>query len=115
EPRQTARSIEAHGITMLFGVPMSFALLAECATVEQLASVRYCFSAAATLPLATANRWREKFGMPIHEGYGLTETSPFASYNHRLQFRPGSIGMAIDNVEMRVVDPATGRELPRGE
>jgi long-chain acyl-CoA synthetase len=115
EPREIARRIVANRISMLFGVPMSFALLADCVSVEQMATVRYCFSAAATLPLETANRWREKFGMPIYEGYGLTETSPFASYNHRLRFRPGSIGMPIDNVEMRIADPATGRELPAGE
>jgi long-chain acyl-CoA synthetase len=36
----------------------------------------------------------------------LTETSPFAAYNHELAHRPGSIGTPIENVEMKVVDPA---------
>ncbi len=52
--------------------------------------------------------------MPIFEGYGLTETAPFASYNHRLQFVPGSIGTPVDLVEMKIVDPETGQECPAG-
>ena len=51
--------------------------------------------------------------MPIHEGYGLTETSPFASYNHRLKFIPGSIGTPIDSVEMKIVDTETGQTVRR--
>mgnify|MGYP001816181615 CR=1 FL=1 len=54
------------------------------------------------MPIQVADRWREKFGMPINEGYGLTETSPFASYNHALKFVPGSIGTPIDLA--RIID-----------
>ncbi len=53
--------------------------------------------------------------MPIYEGYGLTETSPFASYNHRINFIPGSIGTPIDCVEMKIVDTETGEDCPPGE
>ena len=53
--------------------------------------------------------------MPIFEGYGLTETAPFASYNHRLQFVPGSIGTPVDLVEMKIVDPETGQTCGPGE
>ena len=52
--------------------------------------------------------------MPIYEGYGLTETSPFAAYNHRLKFVPGSIGTAIDGCEMKIVDTETGEDCPAG-
>ena len=53
--------------------------------------------------------------MPIYAGYGLTETSPFASYNHRLKFVPGSIGAPIDNVEMKIVDSETKLPVDVGE
>jgi long-chain acyl-CoA synthetase len=96
-------------VTQLYGVPMMFQLLLDSCDRSDLSSVNYCFAAAATLPIQTANRWREKFGIPINEGYGLTETSPFASYNHRLQFVPGSIGTPIDLVEMKIVDTETGQ------
>ena len=102
-------------ITKLFAVPTMFQALLEPATPEGLVSLRYCFSAAASLPLALEQRWLERFGMVIHQGYGLTETSPFASYNHCFDVRQGSIGMPIENVEMKVVDLKTGSDLPPGQ
>ena len=104
------RLIVEQNVTQLYGVPMMFQLLHDRCQPTDLGNVTYCFSAATTLPLQTAEQWREKFGMPIYEGYGLTETSPFASYNHRIRFTPGSIGTPIDSVEMKIVDPETGQD-----
>ncbi len=109
---ESKRLIAEQRVTKLMGVPTTFQLLWECCEPADLATVNYCFSAAATLPIQLSERWREKFGMPIYEGYGLTETAPFASYNHRLAFKPGSIGVPVDLVEMRIVDPETGRPCP---
>ena len=102
-------------VTQLYGVPTTFRVLLDLARPEDLAGVRYCFSAAAPLPLETETRWRERFGMPIHQGYGLTETSPFASYNHVREHRPGSIGSPIAEVEMAVVEIESRRPLNAGE
>lgn len=115
EVEPVLRSIARDGVTMFFGVPATFQLLAERATPDELRPVRFFFSAAAILPLATELRWREKFGRPVHQGYGLTETSPFASYNHSHRYRPGSIGTPVEGVEMRVVSVEDGREVPPGE
>ena len=112
---ETKRLIETQQITQLYGVPMMFQLLHDSCSTEDLASVNYCFCAAATLPIQTANNWRAKYGLPIHEGYGLTETSPFASYNHRDHFKPGSIGTPIDNVEFKIVDTESGEPCEVGE
>ena len=51
--------------------------------------------------------------VPISQGYGLTESSPFATYNHEHAHRPGSVGTPIENVEVRVVDEHD-REVPDG-
>ncbi|HVR29684.1 MAG TPA: AMP-binding protein, partial [Thermoanaerobaculia bacterium] len=67
------------------------------------AATRYCFSAAAPLPQEIARTWEERFGHKIWEGYGLTETSPFASYNHERRHKLGSIGEPIEGVEMKIV------------
>jgi long-chain acyl-CoA synthetase len=75
--------------------------------------VRYFFSAAATMPVEVAERWKQAFGKPIYEGYGLSETSPFASYNHEWHHRPGSVGTAIAGVELKIVDP-TEHEVEHG-
>ncbi len=112
---QAKHLIADQQVTQLYGVPMMFQLLLDSCDPSDLASVNYCFSAAATLPIQIANRWRDKFGMPVNEGYGLTETSPFASYNHRLKFVPGSIGTPIDLVEMKIVDTDTGQTCGPGE
>jgi long-chain acyl-CoA synthetase len=63
------------------------------------------FSAAATVPQEVSRRWTERFGRPVYEGYGLTECSPFASYNHDSRHKSGSVGTAIENTELRIVDP----------
>lgn len=112
---ETRRLIQHHKVSQLYGVPMMFQLLHDSCDVSELASVRYCFSAAATLPFQVSQQWQEKFKMPIFEGYGLTETSPFASYNHRVKFIPGSIGSPIDGVEMRIVHAETGASCAPGE
>lgn len=109
---EVLRSVRDDGVTMLFGVPTTFILLCERASAADMRSVRYYFSAAAPLPPEVEKRWQQKFGLPIHQGYGLTETSPFASYNHRFRHKLGSVGTPIDGVEMKIVDPDDGRELP---
>lgn len=55
-------------------------------------------------PVEVADRWRSRYGITIVEGYGLSETSPAATFNHECEHRPGSVGTAVDVVDMRVVD-----------
>ncbi len=109
-------AIGAHGITLLYAVPTMYILmLAADPSRWSLSSLRLCFSAAASLPAEPERQWKQRTGHDIHQGYGLTECSPFASYNHDTAFRPGSVGTPIENVEMKVVDPATGHEVPDGQ
>ncbi len=99
-------SVQRDGVSMFFAVPTIYIMLLEAGvSPEALSTVRYFFSAAATMPVEVAARWRQTFGKPIYEGYGLSETSPFASYNHEWRHRPGSVGAAIAGVELRIVDP----------
>ena len=115
DPQQSRRLIDEHAVTQLYGVPTMFQMLNDCCSIDDLSSVNYCFTAATTMPVTVEARWRETYKMPIYAGYGLTETSPFASYNHRLQFVPGSIGAPIDNVEMKIVDSETKQRCDVGE
>lgn len=115
DPESVLRSVQDDRVTMFFGVPPTFVMLLERASIEALRSVRYYFSAAARLPEEIEARWHVKFGIVINQGYGLTETSPFASYNHLVHYRPGSVGTAIDDVEIKIVDPVTRRDVLPGE
>ena len=55
------------------------------------------------MPVEVMRAFEERFGCPVLEGYGLSETSPVAVFNRRDRERkPGSIGLPIDGVEMRV-------------
>lgn len=114
-PDEIQDSLRSNRISMFFGVPAVYVRLLAAPDLENyLGSVRYFFSAAAAMPVEIARRWRQRFGHPIYEGYGLTETSPFASYNHDFSYREGSVGTPIENVEMRILDE-NGRELQPGE
>ncbi len=115
DPETTPAQLRAQRVTHLYAVPTIYIYLLNAGvTPAELPEVRYCFSAAATMPVEVARRWQETFGMPVSEGYGLTETSPFAAYNHEYAYRPGSIGTPIENVEMKVVAPDDS-EVPDGE
>lgn len=106
DPETTPALLREQGMTHLYAVPTIYIYLLNAGiTPAEWPSLRYSFSAAATMPVEVARRWTEAFGMVVNEGYGLTETSPFAAYNHEYVHRPGSIGTPIENVEMKVVGP----------
>jgi long-chain acyl-CoA synthetase len=109
-----AAAVEEHRVTVVTAVPTIYiSLLAAGIPPAALASVRLYKSAAATMPLEIARRWRETYGTDIVEGYGLTETSPAATFNHEYEYRPGSVGTPVDLVDMRVVD-AEDRDVAPG-
>ncbi len=112
---QVMQSIARDSVTMFFAVPTTYILLLDRVSPNEMAGVRYYFSAAAPLPLEIEEQWERKFAVPIFQGYGLTETSPFSSYNHLDHYRPGSIGTPIDGVEMKIVDLETGDKAALGE
>jgi long-chain acyl-CoA synthetase len=114
-PEPVLESIARDRVTKFFGVPTIFiALLNADLSRHDLSSLDYFFSAAATMPQEISRRWQERFGKPVHEGYGLTECSPFAAYNHLAAHRFGSVGTAVEGFELRIVDEQD-REVPRGE
>lgn len=115
ELEQVLENIAVNQITMFFGVPTVFIKLLNADISKSiLQSIRYYFSAAASMPIEVAKNWQSKYGSIVYEGYGMTETSPCACYNHDLQYKFGSVGMPIENVEMKIVD-SNGYQLPPGE
>ncbi|WP_246219265.1 class I adenylate-forming enzyme family protein [Phytoactinopolyspora halotolerans] len=115
EREQTLRLIRRHGVTRLFAVPQAFRMLLDAGVSGHLVpSVRYAMSAGDTLPDDLHDRWERRMGWPIHQAYGLTEASPFVTYNHQPRLRPGSVGTAIDGVRVQI-RRCSGEPAPRGE
>jgi long-chain acyl-CoA synthetase len=80
-----------------------------------VSSLDLCASGGSAMPVELMRSFEEAFGCMILEGYGLSESAPVASFNHRDRERkPGSIGTPIAGVSMKVVDD-DGVELPAGE
>jgi len=90
--------------TIMMGVPtMYIALLEAAKNTDERPNLRYAISGGASLPIAVIERFKQEFGVDIYEGYGLTETSPVASFNHvGREPRAGSIGQAIWGVELEI-------------
>jgi long-chain acyl-CoA synthetase len=106
EPVGAAQLIAKHRINVFAGVPtMYFALLHHPdVTPAMLATLGQCLSGGAAMPVEVMAAFDGKFGTDILEGYGLSETSPVASFNPRGAKKAGSIGRPIWGVEFRLVD-----------
>ena len=104
-------------VTIFEGVPTMYAgmLHHSAADSADTTSLRLCVSGGAAMPVEILRGFEQKFGCVILEGYGLSETSPVASFNHPDRPRkPGSIGTPVEGVEMRLVSDAGG-VVPAGE
>jgi long-chain acyl-CoA synthetase len=117
DPEKALEIIERDKVTVFQGVPTMYnaMLHANAADTVDASCLRLCMSGGAAIPVELIRGFEEKFGCAILEGYGLSETSPVASFNHPDKERkPGSIGTPIDGVEMQVWDD-DGNEVPQGE
>ena len=117
DPEKALEIIQRDGITIFEGVPTMYnAMLAvENRDDYDTSTLRLCLSGGAAMPAETMRSFEGAFDCYILEGYGLSETSPVASFNHPDRERkPGSIGTPIQGVEMKVVDD-DGNEVEQGE
>jgi long-chain acyl-CoA synthetase len=102
-------------VTKFFSVPTVFTRLLSLPDLsKKLGKVRYCFSAAASLPAEIIRQWKEVTGLTISEGYGLTESASAVSYNHYYEHVVASVGETVPGVEVQIRD-IEGNLLPRGQ
>jgi long-chain acyl-CoA synthetase len=117
EPGKVFEVIARDAVTFFAGVPtMYFALLHyEGEGKHDLATVRYAFTGGAPMPVEVMNAFESQFDVKIQEGFGLSETSPVASFGRLDRPRkPGSIGYPVWGVELRIMDD-DDNPLPDGE
>ena len=117
DPGKALEIIQRDGVTLFEGVPTMYHAMLNHPERERydVSSLRTCVSGGSAMPVEVMRGFEKAFGCVVLEGYGLSETSPIASFNHPDRERkPGSIGQPIEGVEMKVVDDG-GNEVPRGE
>ena len=117
EPGKALEIIERDKVTLFDGVPTMYHAMLNFPGREQhdVSCLRTSVSGGSAMPVEVMRGFEKAFGCVILEGYGLSETSPVASFNHpERERKPGSIGTPIRGVEMKVVDDG-GNELASGE
>jgi long-chain acyl-CoA synthetase len=94
-------------VTVFEGVPTMYAGMLHHANAgsADMSSLRTCITGGSAMPVEILKAFEQKFGCQVLEGYGLSETSPVASFNQPGRERkPGSIGFQVRGCEMRLVD-----------
>ncbi len=115
DPAIALKIIERDRVTVFEGVPtMYVAMLNAGGSTADTSTLRHCLSGGAALPVEVLHGFEREFGANILEGYGLSETSPVASFNLAGRARPGSIGVPVEGVQLRVVGEH-GADVPTGE
>jgi len=117
DPVRVMEIIQRDKVTHFAGVPTMYLQILNHPELGKydLTSLRECVSGGAPIPIDTLERWKQTFGMEIREGYGLTETSPVATFNFPGKDTVyGSCGERIWGCDVKIVDPQ-GNTLPPGK
>ncbi|MGA7124843.1 MAG: AMP-binding protein [Chthoniobacterales bacterium] len=121
---KNAELVEKHQITLLITTPTFLRGYLRRTEPEQFKSLKILVVGAEKLPRDLAEAFETRFGLPVHEGYGLTETAPVVSVNlpdplpsHandtvQPASRPGSVGKLLPGQAARIRDPENGAVLP---
>jgi long-chain acyl-CoA synthetase len=108
--------LEQGKVTKFYAVPTVFVrLLGLDHLKERLGPVRYCFSAAASMSAELVRQWKERTGLGIYEGYGMTEAAPCVTFNHRYRHVVGSVGTEVAGVEVQIRDIESGGPVENGK
>ena len=115
DTQKTLDIVQRDKVTFLAAVPTMFFWMLNAENTEQydLSTLRMAVSGGSALPVEVLGKFEERYGVRILEGYGLTETSPVASFNMPGKpSKPGSIGTPIWGCDMRIMrDDGTFADL----
>lgn len=116
-PQAVVKLFREHQPTVFVGIPSMYGALltVKSALPEDFAKIRYAVSGGEPLPQDIFRRFQERFGVAIHEGYGLTETSPVTHWCRPTEFRAHCVGLPLPEVEQRITCVERGRTLRPGE
>ncbi|MEA3077931.1 MAG: long-chain acyl-CoA synthetase [Actinomycetota bacterium] len=107
DPASALDTIRDHGVTLIAGAPPMFSTWADMPSADPKAmkTVRLAVSGAAPLPAEVALAFEGRYGVPVFQGYGLTEAAPTVTSSVvGGAAKPGSIGLPLPGLEVRIVD-----------
>jgi long-chain acyl-CoA synthetase len=106
DPQSAIEAIVNHGVTVVAGAPTMWSALASLPGTRPtaLSTVRLATSGAAKLDLQVQRAIRDRFGVEVMEGYGLTEAAPVVTSGTGLSAPEGSIGVPLPGLRVRLVD-----------
>ncbi len=116
DPATAVQSIVQREVTVVPGAPpmwVAFSHFDEL-PADAFRSVRLALSGASRLAPTVAERFRERFGVELREGYGLTEAAPVVTSSAGIPARPGSVGKTLVGVEARLIGD-DGEDVPVGD
>ena len=117
DPAAAMQTITNEKVSVMIGVPTMYAAILHHPDSDNwdASSLRTCVSGGSAMPHQVQAAFEEKFSCQVLEGYGLSETSPVASFNMpHLPTKPGTIGVVIPGCEMKLVDDE-GKDSAPGE
>jgi long-chain acyl-CoA synthetase len=116
DPATAVQSIVQRGVTVVPGAPPMWIAFSHFDELpgDSFASVRLALSGASRLSPAVAERFAERFGVEIQEGYGLTEAAPVVTSSSGIPNRPGSVGKVLVGIDIRLVGD-DGGDVPLGD
>jgi long-chain acyl-CoA synthetase len=116
DPMKALEIIQRDRVSVFLAVPTMYGALFHQENRENYdtSTLKLCGSGGSAMPVELMRGFEQAFNCKVLEGYGLSETSPVASFNHPDRERkPGSIGTPVDGVEMKIVDD-DGEEVEQG-
>lgn len=105
-PRNVLHILKKEKVTILFGVPYMFSMLADLLTKEKprIPSLRYCFSAGISLPAEVSRKFFLKFGVFVRDLYGTSETGCISvNLNERAETTLNSVGLPIIGTKLDII------------
>jgi acyl-CoA synthetase (AMP-forming)/AMP-acid ligase II len=116
---EAVKLLQTGEFTYFPGVPTMFHYLLQAMRETpglRFPNLRLCVSAGAIMPATLNREFEERFGVPLLDGYGITETSTMVTMNWPSGARvPGSCGFPVPGLAVRILDPASGRDVALGQ
>ncbi|MCK5055672.1 MAG: AMP-binding protein [Candidatus Aminicenantes bacterium] len=113
--RKIVEILRDEKVTIMVGTPIFFTGYLRRSEPGDFKSVRIAVAGADKTPDILREGFMKKHNLTLYEGYGCTETSPVVSLNIGENNRPGSIGLPLPSVQVKITGLESGEELPRGK